>query len=78
MIKIFWAACIGVIGPVGGFLFGLLGLSANGIIGSLITAVVGATVLIPEGLKRSDMIFYILRADSTRIARISNVNPICP
>ena len=38
---------IGAIGAVlGGFLFGLLGLSANGFIGSLITAVVGAIVLL--------------------------------
>lgn len=38
---------IGVIGAVlGGFLFGLLGLSANGLIGSLVTATVGAIVLI--------------------------------
>jgi uncharacterized membrane protein YeaQ/YmgE (transglycosylase-associated protein family) len=31
---------------VGGFLFGLLGLSASGFIGSLITAVAGAIVLL--------------------------------
>ncbi len=38
---------VGVIGAVlGGFLFGLLGLSANGLIGSLVTATVGAIVLI--------------------------------
>lgn len=38
---------IGVIGAVlGGFLFGLLGISANGLIGSLVTATVGAIVLI--------------------------------
>jgi uncharacterized membrane protein YeaQ/YmgE (transglycosylase-associated protein family) len=38
---------IGAIGAlVGGFLFGLLGLSASGFIGSLITAVVGAIVLL--------------------------------
>jgi uncharacterized membrane protein YeaQ/YmgE (transglycosylase-associated protein family) len=37
----------GVIGSmVGGFLFGLLGLSADGAIGSLVTATVGAIVLI--------------------------------
>jgi uncharacterized membrane protein YeaQ/YmgE (transglycosylase-associated protein family) len=38
---------IGVIGAfIGGFLFGLVGLSANGFIASLIAAVVGAIVLI--------------------------------
>jgi len=38
---------MGVIGSiVGGFLFGLLGLSADGAIGSLMTATVGAIVLI--------------------------------
>ncbi|MFM8984857.1 MAG: GlsB/YeaQ/YmgE family stress response membrane protein [Planctomycetia bacterium] len=38
---------VGVIGSmVGGFLFSLLGLSADGAIGSLVTATVGAVVLI--------------------------------
>ena len=38
---------VGVIGAFfGGFLFGLLGLSAHGAIGSLIMAVVGAVVFI--------------------------------
>lgn len=38
---------MGVIGSVlGGFLFGLLGLSADGAIGSLVTATIGAIVLI--------------------------------
>jgi uncharacterized membrane protein YeaQ/YmgE (transglycosylase-associated protein family) len=38
---------MGVIGSIlGGFLFGLLGLSADGAIGSLVTATVGAIVLI--------------------------------
>jgi uncharacterized membrane protein YeaQ/YmgE (transglycosylase-associated protein family) len=38
---------IGVIGAIlGGFLFGLLGLSATGLLGRLITATVGAIVLI--------------------------------
>jgi uncharacterized membrane protein YeaQ/YmgE (transglycosylase-associated protein family) len=38
---------LGVVGAVvGGFLFGLLGLSANGLIGSIITATVGAVVLL--------------------------------
>jgi uncharacterized membrane protein YeaQ/YmgE (transglycosylase-associated protein family) len=38
---------MGVIGAiVGGFLFGLLGLSATGPLGSLVTATVGAIVLI--------------------------------
>ena len=38
---------VGVIGAIlGGFLFGVLGLSANGLIGSLVTATVGAVVLI--------------------------------
>lgn len=38
---------IGVIGAViGGFVFGLLGLSASGLLGSLITATVGAVLLL--------------------------------
>lgn len=38
---------VGVIGAiVGGFLFGLMGLSAKGLVGSLVTATVGAMVLI--------------------------------
>ncbi len=38
---------VGVIGAlVGGFLFGLFGLSADGRLGSLVTATVGAVVLI--------------------------------
>jgi len=38
---------MGVIGSIlGGFLFGLLGLSADSAIGSLVTATVGAIVLI--------------------------------
>lgn len=38
---------VGVIGAIlGGFLFGLLGLSATGLLGNLITATVGAMVLI--------------------------------
>ena len=38
---------VGVIGAVlGGLLFNLLGLSANGLTGSLITSTVGAVVLI--------------------------------
>jgi uncharacterized membrane protein YeaQ/YmgE (transglycosylase-associated protein family) len=38
---------IGVIGAVvGGFLFGLLGLSANSLLGELVTATIGAIVLI--------------------------------
>jgi uncharacterized membrane protein YeaQ/YmgE (transglycosylase-associated protein family) len=38
---------MGVIGSIlGGFLFGLIGLSADGAIGSLVTATVGAIVLI--------------------------------
>lgn len=38
---------MGVIGSIlGGFLFGLLGLSSSGPLGSLITATVGAIVLI--------------------------------
>lgn len=38
---------VGVIGAIlGGFLFGLLGLEAVGLIGSLVTATVGAIVLI--------------------------------
>jgi uncharacterized membrane protein YeaQ/YmgE (transglycosylase-associated protein family) len=38
---------VGVIGAIlGGFLFGLLGLEANSLLGSLITATVGAVVLL--------------------------------
>ena len=38
---------VGVIGAViGGFLFGILGLEATGLMGSLVTATVGAIVLI--------------------------------
>ena len=38
---------IGIIGAVlGGFLFSLLGLAAYGLIGSLITATIGAVVLL--------------------------------
>lgn len=38
---------VGVIGAfLGGWLFGVLGISAGGLIGSLITAFVGAVVLI--------------------------------
>lgn len=38
---------IGVIGSfLGGWIFGLLGISAGGIIGSLVTALVGAVVLL--------------------------------
>ncbi len=38
---------VGVIGAlIGGFLFGVLGISAGGLLGSLITATVGAVVLI--------------------------------
>jgi uncharacterized membrane protein YeaQ/YmgE (transglycosylase-associated protein family) len=38
---------IGVIGAIlGGWLFGVLGLSAGGLIGQLVTALVGAAVLL--------------------------------
>jgi uncharacterized membrane protein YeaQ/YmgE (transglycosylase-associated protein family) len=38
---------VGVIGAIlGGFLFGLLGLEAAGLLGSLVTATVGAILLI--------------------------------
>jgi uncharacterized membrane protein YeaQ/YmgE (transglycosylase-associated protein family) len=38
---------IGIVGAViGGFLFGLLGIHMEGIIGSLITATIGAVVLL--------------------------------
>ncbi|MEZ6056985.1 MAG: GlsB/YeaQ/YmgE family stress response membrane protein [Planctomycetaceae bacterium] len=38
---------VGVIGAIlGGWMFRLLGLTANGLIGSLVTATVGAVVLI--------------------------------
>ena len=46
---------VGVIGAIlGGFLFGLLGINTNSLIGSLITATVGAIVLIAglRALKR--------------------------
>lgn len=49
---------VGVIGAVlGGFLFGLLGLEAVGLLGSLITATVGAIVLIVllRLIKRADV-----------------------
>jgi uncharacterized membrane protein YeaQ/YmgE (transglycosylase-associated protein family) len=38
---------VGIVGGIiGGFLFGLLGLGADNLIGSLITAVIGAVVLL--------------------------------
>ena len=38
---------VGIIGAIiGGFLFGLLGVSAGGFIGSLVTATIGAIVLL--------------------------------
>ena len=38
---------VGVIGALlGGFLFGLVGLSSHGLVGSLVTATVGAVVLL--------------------------------
>jgi uncharacterized membrane protein YeaQ/YmgE (transglycosylase-associated protein family) len=38
---------VGVVGAVlGGFLFGFLGVSAGGMIGSLVTATIGAIVLL--------------------------------
>ena len=38
---------IGILGSVvGGFLFGLLGISAGGLIGSIVTATVGAALLL--------------------------------
>ncbi|MCU7851382.1 MAG: GlsB/YeaQ/YmgE family stress response membrane protein [Candidatus Thiodiazotropha sp. (ex Monitilora ramsayi)] len=38
---------VGIIGAVvGGWVFGMLGISVNGLIGSLITAVVGAALLL--------------------------------
>jgi len=47
---------IGVIGAIlGGWLFGVLGLSAGGLIGQLVTALVGAAVLlfVLRALKRA-------------------------
>ena len=42
-----WYLIIGVVGALlGGWLFGVLGIGAGGLIGSLITAFVGAVVLI--------------------------------
>jgi uncharacterized membrane protein YeaQ/YmgE (transglycosylase-associated protein family) len=44
---IFVNLVVGVLGAVlGGFLFGLLGLSVHGFIGSVVMAVVGAVVLL--------------------------------
>jgi len=44
---IFINLVVGVLGALlGGFLFGVLGLSAHGFIGSLVMAVVGAVVLL--------------------------------
>lgn len=38
---------VGVLGAViGGFLFGLLGISAGGLLGSIVTATIGAVVLL--------------------------------
>ncbi len=37
---------VGIIGVLGGWLFGLIGISAGGVIGSLITSIVGAIVLL--------------------------------
>jgi uncharacterized membrane protein YeaQ/YmgE (transglycosylase-associated protein family) len=38
---------VGIIGSIlGGWVFGLLGIAAGGIIGSLVTAVVGAVILL--------------------------------
>ncbi len=37
---------VGIVGGVGGWLFGLLGITAGGIIGNLITSVAGAVVLL--------------------------------
>ena len=38
---------VGIIGGVlGGWLFGLFGLGANGLVGSLVTSVIGALVLL--------------------------------
>jgi len=45
---------LGVIGAIlGGFLFGLLGLGANSLLGSLVTATVGAIALL-AGLRMLD------------------------
>jgi len=45
---------LGVIGAIlGGFLFGLLGLEANSLLGSLVTATVGAIALL-AGLRMLD------------------------
>ena len=45
---------VGVIGAIlGGFLFGLLGLEANRLLGSLVTATVGAIALL-AGLRMLD------------------------
>lgn len=44
---VFGNIIIGVIGAViGGFVFNLLGISANGFIGSIVTATIGAGILL--------------------------------
>ena len=44
---IFWNIVVGIVGAViGGFLFSLLGLSSNGLIGSLVVATIGAIILL--------------------------------
>ena len=43
-MSLVWFLIIGAV--LGGFLFGLLGLAAYGLIGSLITATIGAVVLL--------------------------------
>jgi uncharacterized membrane protein YeaQ/YmgE (transglycosylase-associated protein family) len=38
---------VGIIGAaIGGFVFGLIGLSGNGFVGSLVTAIVGALIIL--------------------------------
>ena len=50
--------CLGIVGGVlGGWVFSLFGIAATGIIGSLVTSIVGAILLlwIVSLLKRSDI-----------------------
>ena len=48
---------IGIVGSfIGGFLFGLLQLSAHGAIGRLVTATVGAVLLLVLSLRRDEIL----------------------
>lgn len=46
-LGLLWNIIVGIVGGfLGGFLFGLLGLSWHGIVGELITATIGAVILL--------------------------------